>query len=346
VTGSLRVVVAKLVFFTLFTLAVTALLAAVIGNIDPFSDYYDVDADFSDATGLLVSDVVRIAGVDVGKVTGATVTSDGLARVRMQVNKSITLPRGTRAAIRFRNLVGQRMVVLSEGPGPDLPKNGSARIPVTQTEASFDLGIVFNNLRPVLQSLNPEDANIVSRAIVEIFAGREERVQRLVSDLADLSQTLGDRGPVVTKLVDDLDVVLGNLAQRDTELRSILDSFDDLLVSLANRAPELGQAVTDVGSVSNDVADLLQGNRPALDAAIAQLADILRLVAQHRDDLDRTLQALPDTTHGLNRATTYGEWANLFAVCLQGLGECGPSSSSASGVGSIFSLAAARGGTP
>ena len=35
----------------------------MIGNIQPFTRFYDVKAEFSDATGLLNTDVVKVAGV-------------------------------------------------------------------------------------------------------------------------------------------------------------------------------------------------------------------------------------------------------------------------------------------
>ncbi|MEO7295506.1 MAG: MlaD family protein, partial [Candidatus Limnocylindria bacterium] len=82
--GSLRPFLIKLALFVVFTTTVTAMLAAVIGNIQPFTDFYEMKAEFTDATGLLRNDLVKVAGVNVGKVTGAEV-ADGKALVFMQV---------------------------------------------------------------------------------------------------------------------------------------------------------------------------------------------------------------------------------------------------------------------
>ena len=125
-TGSLRSVLLKLGLFTVVTLSLTALLAAVIGNIQPFASFYDVQAEFSDATGLLKQDVVKVAGVTVGKVSGAEVqvderTGKASALVTMQVRESVKIPRNAHAAIKFRNLIGQRMIVITQDP--DEPKH-------------------------------------------------------------------------------------------------------------------------------------------------------------------------------------------------------------------------------
>ncbi len=350
-TGSLRVIVVKLLVFAAFTLAVTGLLAAVIGNLQPFTPFYEVKAEFSDATGLLETDVVKVAGVTIGKVAGAEVESGrggAKAAVTLLVERHVTLPRNVRASIRFRNLVGQRMVVLArdtdEPDAPPLPKDGSGVIPLQQTSPAFDLGVVFNNLQPVLERFNPDDANIVARALVAAFSGREEQTQRMIADLADLAETLGDRGPVAADLVTNLNSVVGSLNERDAELRSLLSSFDLLMQTLGGRSVELARAVDDVGFVSEAFADILAENRPGLDEAIAQLQAILAVAESHKDDLDATLANLPGNTHGLNRATTYGEWANLNAVCVDGFCESGFDSATVRGGGLPDILRAAIGG--
>jgi phospholipid/cholesterol/gamma-HCH transport system substrate-binding protein len=330
-TGSLRGVILKLALFSAITLALTSLLAAVIGNIQPFTKFYGVKAEFSDATGLLNQDVVKVAGVTVGKVSGSSVEIDertgrAKALVSLLVRKDVTIPSNAHAAIRFRNLLGQRMVVITrDAQGRDArpyPKNGKAVIPLSRTSPAFDLGIVFNNLRPVLRTLNADDVNSVSRAILKIFGGREARVQQLVSDLADVAESLGARGPIVTELVTNLSRVASTIAERDLELRSILDSLETVVATLGDRSGEFARAVDNLGVASEGTAKTLADNRPGLDEAIGQLQQILERLASHQTDLDQALRTLPETTYALNRATTYGEWANLSVVCINSI--CAP----------------------
>jgi phospholipid/cholesterol/gamma-HCH transport system substrate-binding protein len=331
VTGSLRSVILKLVVFSTVTLSLTGLLAAVIGNFQPFANFYIVKAEFSDATGLLNTDAVKIAGVTVGKVSGSEVVVDertgrAKALVTMKVREDVDVPNNARAGIRFRNLLGQRMVVITRDDdrpeAPSFPKNGKARIPLSRTSPAFDLGIVFNNLRPVLQTLNADDVNTVSRAILQIFAGREARVQQLVSDLADVAGSLGNRGPIVTELVTHLSEVASTIAGRDDELRSILGSLETVVATLGDRSEEFARATDNLGVASEGTAQVIANNRPGLDVAIAQLQELLAMLADHRNDLDLALRRLPETAYALNRATTYGEWVNLSVVCINGL--CGP----------------------
>jgi phospholipid/cholesterol/gamma-HCH transport system substrate-binding protein len=220
------------------------------------------------------------------------------------------------------------MVVITrdaERPGaPAFPKNGKALIRLSRTSPAFDLGLVFNNLRPVLRTLDPNDVNTVSRAILKIFAGREGRIQQMVADLADVAGSLGDRGPIVTELVTNLSQVATTIADRDGELRSILGSLETVVSTLGDRSDEFARAVDNLGVASEGTAEVIANNRPGLDQSIAQLQELLARLAAHRSDLDRALRALPDTTYALNRATTYGRWANLSVcineICAEGFG--------------------------
>jgi phospholipid/cholesterol/gamma-HCH transport system substrate-binding protein len=338
-TGSLRAVIAKLAIFTVATLSLTALLAAVIGNIQPFTRFYDVEAEFSDATGLLNQDVVKVAGVTVGKVSGSRVVIDertgrAKALVTLRIRRSVDVPAKARAAIRFRNLLGQRMIVITRDDAaparPLLAKDGDAVIPLSQTSPAFDLGIVFNNLRPVLATLDPEDVNTVSRALIEVFGGREETVQQMTSDLADLAESLGSRGPVITDLVANLADTAKTVAARDDELRSVIDSLDSIVSTLSGKGDALARAADNLGVASAGTAEIIKNNRPELDRTISQLTEILEIVADHKADLDAAVSTLPKTVHALNRATTYGEWANLSGVCINDICGAGFTSSGVS----------------
>ena len=327
-TGSLRATILKLGVFAVITLSLTGLLAAVIGNIQPFTRFYSVKAEFSDATGLLNTDVVKVAGVTVGKVAGSKVDIDphtGRAKavVVLKVAKNVAIPDNARASIRFRNLLGQRMVVITRDPqqpdAPALPRNGKAVIPLERTSPAFDLGIVFNNLRPVLQTLDPQSVNTLSRAIVQIFSGREAEVQQMVSNLADVSDALAQRGPVVTDLVTNLSSLAATVSAHDADLGSVLDSLDAIVSTLGRRSNEVARAVDNLGAASASTAEILADNRPGLDNTIAKLRAVLDMLAKQRSDLDAALRTLPSTADALDRATTYGEWVNLNGVCLNGI---------------------------
>ena len=72
---------------------------------------------FTNVSGLKGGNFVRIAGVEVGKVKNMTLHKDGTVTVEFSIDKGLTLTEGTKAAVRYENLIGDRYLSLEEGPG-------------------------------------------------------------------------------------------------------------------------------------------------------------------------------------------------------------------------------------
>ena len=115
--------VIKLVVFFAVCAVFTAYLAFTIGNIHPFQHTYKLTATFDDATGLLPSDNVKVAGVVVGKVDGVHI-DQGRAKVTLSVRDSVKLATDSSAAIRWRNLLGQRYLYLYPGTAATILRSG------------------------------------------------------------------------------------------------------------------------------------------------------------------------------------------------------------------------------
>src|SRR5690606_39120501 len=94
----------------------TGVLVVLIGNLT-FQKSLDYKAVFSDATGVVKGDDVRIAGVKVGSVKDVEVVDGNRALVEFDVAEKSTVTQSSTATIRYRNLVGQRYISISQGVG-------------------------------------------------------------------------------------------------------------------------------------------------------------------------------------------------------------------------------------
>ena len=74
-------------------------------------------AEFTNVTGLENGDFVRIAGVEVGKVKKISIQPDTTALVEFTADDSVVLTEGSRAVIRYDDLIGGRYLALVEGAG-------------------------------------------------------------------------------------------------------------------------------------------------------------------------------------------------------------------------------------
>jgi phospholipid/cholesterol/gamma-HCH transport system substrate-binding protein len=144
----------KLCVFAVVTITLTAMLASTIASMG-WGTRTTYRAQFTDVTGLLPGDDIRIAGVKVGEVDGIKVVRNSVAEVTFSVDKDQRLDAGTQARIRYRNIVGQRYVALTEGPSRNQRLREDGLIPLAQTEPALDLTVLFNGFRPLFTALDP-----------------------------------------------------------------------------------------------------------------------------------------------------------------------------------------------
>jgi phospholipid/cholesterol/gamma-HCH transport system substrate-binding protein len=315
----------KLAVFTAVTIAVTTWLAAIIGNLQFFSQPYQIRAEFTDATGLLSGDVVKAAGVSVGRVDEIEV-NDGIAVVTMSIDDTAELPGDLGAEIRFRNLIGQRMITLVDDDSQTtaLLRDGDL-IPLERTEAAFDLTELFNGLRPLIRSTSPDDINTVARELTIALGGRSDETATILSNLSEISELVIDRDEELQVLLDNLNLVTSDLAARDSQLRNTLADMSDFLAQMqANRAA-LDAAIVNFDAAAVRLKRIIAANDNDIRAELDDLQVILDAVEDKRGDLRAVVRSLPEFAVSIERVTSYGEWANqhLIDVCKDDFGTCG-----------------------
>ena len=315
----------KLGVFTVFTILITFALAGVIGKLSPFDDTYQVKAEFTDATGILNGDPVKIAGVDVGKVVSFEVTG-GEAIITMEISSEADLPKNVIAEIKFRNLLGQRIVNLSRPDAPSSePLLDGDTIPSVNTRPALDLSVVFNNLRPLIQSSNPEEINLVARAVVEVFEGREGDVAKILGNLGEVTQELAAKDQRLARLVTDLDQLTQVLNGQSGSIRTGIERFGELMESLADTTPTIERVVDQLNSASGKFGNILARNRSNLDQELDDLNTILTIVSEELGPLDVIAKNLKELLLATARSQSYGKWWNLYVpnFCPEPLGTTG-----------------------
>ena len=300
----------KLIAFVVVTGAFTAWLAITIGNIQ-FRDTYTLAATFDDVTGLLPNDNVKVAGVVVGKVSGIDV-EDGKARVRFSVDDGVDIPKDSEAAIRWRNLLGQRYLYLYPGESGDLMEDGDV---ISETRSVVDLGELFNRLGPVVAAIDPKQVNTFLEEFTGALDGNEQRLGQVIDDLGTLAAGLGSRDEQIGSLIEDLDVVAGTINERDRQIRQVLDDLVLLSTTFSANADVVDSAITDLGRFSGSLGELLANNRSQIDGTLASLASILDTVESKLGTLDGALANLDDSVTAIYRSGSYGEWLNQTILC-------------------------------
>ncbi len=311
----------KLLIFIVVTTLATGVLIVTIGNLS-FKGSQDYKAVFADVTGMNKGDDVRIAGVKVGTVSDIQVIDsdqgDAHAEVTFSVQNGTSLTQSTHATIRYRNLVGQRYVALTQEIGGTGVLDAGAEIPLDQTTPALDLTLLFNGFKPLFQALSPDDLNKLSFEVIQVFQGEGGTLESLLSSTASVTQTLADRDQVIGQLLDNLDYVLGHLADRDKQLSSLIISFRDLVAGLKDDRGAILDSLQGVTDLSVRTADLVTDLRPPFVEDIAQLRRLSKNLDDGKGELDRALQVLPIKLEKVGRTAIYGSWFNFYLCDFKG----------------------------
>ena len=237
------------------------------------SEGYTATATFSNATTLRPDAPVRIAGVNVGKVTDIEPNGDN-ANVTFTVD-SEGLPLHDDATITIRPrlfLGGNYFLDLRPGSpsAPDLPDGGS--IPVTRTATAVELDEVLTALqRPDRKNLGllleGYGSALVDKPTAKNNVGMDRQVVGLSgAEAINKSFDYGGRAGKTSSQVNE--ALLGEQAG---DLRGLIKSSGSVFQQLASRDQELSDLITNFSITTGAFAD----EATNLQDTLAELAPTL-----------------------------------------------------------------------
>ncbi len=311
----------KLVVFGLVTVLASYVLISTITNAG-YGEQVSYRAQFTDVAGLVKGDEVRIAGVRVGQVTGIGLTDKQdrpTAEVELEVSADVPIPAAVHATIKYRNLVGQRYIALTEAQGSagrTLAKGGL--IPLAQTTPALDLTVLFGGFRPLLQALSPADMNRVSFEIIQVFQGEGSNVESLLKHVASLTSSLADKDAVIGQVIDNLNTVMGSVAARDKQLSDLIVSLQQFVTGLAGDRDAIFNSLQTIDTLATTTSGFLEQARPPLAADIQALGDLSTNLANSGDVLEGFLKLAPTKIDLITRTAINGSWFNFFMCSSSG----------------------------
>jgi phospholipid/cholesterol/gamma-HCH transport system substrate-binding protein len=298
----------KFAIFGLVMIVLTAFLFVVFsGTRTGATNGYS--AIFADASRLKAGDGVRIAGVRVGTVTDVSLQEDRRVLVDFDADRSVKLTSGTKAAVRYLNLVGDRYLELVDTPGASnqyLPVG--AQIPLERTVPALDLDMLLGGLKPVIQGLNPKDVNALSASLVQILQGQGGTLDSLLGRTSSFTSSIADNNAVVEDLIENLKDTLSTLSKDGDDFSGAIDKLEQLVKGLSSDRDPIGTAIQQLDSGTASLSDLLGRARPPLSGTIEQVSRLAPVLNSDNPTLDATVKRLPEIYRKLARVGSYGSF--------------------------------------
>ncbi|PPJ24959.1 mammalian cell entry protein [Nocardia nova] len=299
-----------LAFFTVTSL-VTAALFVVIGDLR-FGSQRNYHALFTNASGIKPGEDVKVAGVVVGKVDSVDFAKNGLTDIGFNVEDDVAVLRSATAAIKYKNLIGDRYLELTVRPDSSGVLPNGATIPESRTHPALDLDALVNGFRPLLQGLDPDETNSLAASLVEVLNGRQQSVSAIVEQLGTLGNSVADRDEVIGRLIDNLNLVLKTINSRDKQFAGLVDGLQELVTGLNKDRGTLTDALQRIDDVSSQTAGVLADDRPAIAADIDGLQRTAADLNASTDTLQLVLAKLPEVYRRGAQVSGYGSFVNFF----------------------------------
>ena len=206
---------------------------------------------------------MRVAGIRVGTVQEVSLQADRKVLVKFDADRDIQLTTGTKAAIRYLNLVGDRYLELVDSPGSTKILPAGSQIPEDRTAPALDLDLLLGGLKPVIQGLNPQDVNALTASLVQMFQGQGGTLESLFSKTSSFSNSLADNNQVIEQLIDDLRTVLDTLSKDGDEFSGAIDSLEQLITGLSSDRDPIGTAIErwTTGPPRSPICSVRRGHR-------------------------------------------------------------------------------------
>jgi ABC-type transporter Mla subunit MlaD len=294
-------------------LAVTTLvLFAYFGftKANPFANPYELKAMFRDVQNLKTRSPVRIAGVDVGKVTKIEPKDSGAAEVTMELREdALPLRDDARAQIRSRIfLEGNFFVDIQPGSPSGGELDDGSTLPITQTASTVTLPAILDvldsDVRSDLQTFLHEygtvalqggGAKAFNRAIPSfepayrygaltndalLGVDPDRDVQRLLRGQQRTFAALADNPDALKELVTDLNTTAGAIATEDAALEASVPLLRDTLREGYLALGELNAALPTLRTFSREALPGVRSSTPALAAATPWIVQARGLVQE------------------------------------------------------------------
>jgi phospholipid/cholesterol/gamma-HCH transport system substrate-binding protein len=315
-SGLGRTPVNSAVKFGIFAAVMLALSASLFFIFGQFRNgaTHGYSAIFIDASQLKTGDSVRASGIRVGTVDSVSLRPDNKVLVNFDADDDVALTAGSKAAVRYLNLVGDHYLELVIGPGSMRVLTPGSQIPVDHTMPSLDLDLLLGGLKPVIRGLNSRDVNALASALVQVFQGQGETLQSLLAKTSSFSADVGKKNEAIEKLIDNLNTVVHTLAEQGSEFSGAIERLQRLVSDLAQDRDPIGDAIQALATGTASVADLLSAARPPLAGTVDQLNRLAPVLVRGKGFLDDALQRAPSNFRKLARTGAYGSFVNYY-IC-------------------------------
>ncbi|GAA1509119.1 MCE family protein [Nocardioides humi] len=265
------------------------------------------------AAGLEPGDDVRMAGLKVGKVIAVTADRDQVD-VRFRLTGSpedLGVTEDSTVQVKLLSILGERFLSLAPGRGDPLADGRT--IAVEHAVDSYTIERFWLESTPQVEAL---DLDRVQQAVGVLATDLDiapETLRDALDGIAGVSAIANDREQQLDALLSSVRRVTELVLDQTDSLDRVLADGTTVLLMVQQRKETLRALLDDAHRFVTGLTALVRATAPELKPALRDLRSVLRVLDEHRAELDRTLELAGPTMRVFTNATGDGPWLGVNA---------------------------------
>jgi phospholipid/cholesterol/gamma-HCH transport system substrate-binding protein len=188
-------------FVVILCVGILAGLTIMAGNFKLFQESYNINAVFSNSSGIEKDATVRLSGVEVGKVENVQLVyrkeGDTAILIKLELNESAKIREGAKASVTTLGLMGEKYIELTPG----------------------DTGSPFIRPGATIQGKDPIDIDAIIEQATSTMAVAKETMTNISSLVKNLDNAIADNRPNIDEIMNNLRRTTDNLEEFTDDIK-------------------------------------------------------------------------------------------------------------------------------
>ena len=270
-------------------------------------------AQFADAAGIATGDEVRLAGLNVGEVTGVDLEGSHVL-MSFTAKDDIRVGKDTTLNIKIASILGQEYVELAPAGAGQLGSNDV--IPQSHTTSPYTLLELLGTLSTETRQVDLKQLDTSLKILSDDLRTTPATTRAVLDGLSRLSQTIASHSDQLSSLISGTQQVADTLASRQGPLVTLLGNADLVLQTIIQRRQVIHQLIVDSASLGQQLTSLLHDNAAQIQPLLANLQSVTAVLARDQASIDQSVQLLAPFSRYFANATGSGNFVDIIAPAL------------------------------
>lgn len=264
------------------------------GGADVGDRPYTVTVQFQDVLDLVPRSMVKVDGVEVGRVESVALAADGWAAdVLITLPGDVAVPQDATFSLQQTSLLGEKYVSISVPEGATGRIAAGTVVPLAATDRGVEVEEVLGALSMVLNGGAVEQVRTIAQEVNAALEGNETEVRALLGDLDTFVGGLDEQRAEIVRALDSLNALGGQLQARTGQIAAVLEGIGPGLAVLESQRTELVGMLASLDRLSDVGVDVINRSQDDVVEDLRLLTPTLEQLAVSAEDLAVSLSVVP-----------------------------------------------------